>query len=211
MPPKRKDPPSSAESTSIVLSSTGDEMPLVGLGTWKSSPDAVKAAVTSAIKAGYRHIDCAHCYNNENAVGEALAEMFHEGVVKRDDLFICSKLWNTKHGEKQVVGAVKHTLTQLKLKRLDLYLIHWPHAFQSAEGHHENFPKRADGTGPIYDNDLHFCETWRGMEEAVKLGLVRNIGVSNFNSKQLDELMSTCKIPPCINQGNALHEIKREA
>ena len=206
---KRKEPPPPCPSApgtapeTVALAGTGDAMPLVGLGTWKSAPGVVGDAVSAALQAGYQHIDCAHCYNNEKEVGTAIANAIRDGVVKREDLFIVSKLWNTKHGEDQVVGALRHTLAQLQLEVLDLYLIHWPQAFQRTELHTENFPKREDGTGPIYDFDLHFTETWRGMEECVRLGLVKNIGVSNFNSKQLDELLAACTIRPCVNQVEA--------
>lgn len=187
----RKRKAHSEKSTSVTLPASGDRMPLVGLGTWKSSPGVVGDAVRSAVSAGYRHIDCAHCYNNEKEVGETLAELIASGVVRRDELFITSKLWNTKHGQDQVVPALEHTLEQLQLTYVDLYLIHWPHAFQCTDLPSENFPKRPDGTGPVYDLELHFTETWKGMEQASRLGLSRNIGLSNFNSKQVDQVSSS--------------------
>ena len=194
-----------AEVPSTVTLNSGFEMPLIGLGTWKCAPGIVGEAVRTAIESGYRHIDCAHCYNNEKEIGAVLASVLSaddtsDVICTRDSLFVTSKLWNTKHREDQVVGALKHSLAQLQLDYLDLYLIHWPTAFKSTEGHDENFPRRADGTGPEYDFELHWLETWRGMEAAQRLGLVRSIGVSNFNSKQLAELVAAAKIPPAINQ-----------
>lgn len=187
------------QRTSVKLGN-GAEMPLVGLGTWKSAPGCVGAAVKAAIECGYRHIDCAHCYNNEKEIGDALVEVLNAGTVARSEIFVTSKLWNTKHGEDQVVGAIKHTLAQLQLSYLDLYLIHWPHAFQKTLRHDENFPKHPDGTGPVYDFETSFVETWRGMEEAHRLGLCKTIGVSNFNHKQIAELMRVAHVPPSVNQ-----------
>ena len=199
--PKRRTR-SQSQSQSVLLS-TGNAMPLVGLGTWKSAPGVVGAAVKSAIEAGYRHIDCAHCYNNEKEVGDALAELFAANVVKREELFITSKLWNTKHSEDQVVPALEYTLKQLQLTYLDLYLIHWPTAFQRTEGMTENFPKHPDGSGPIYDGAIHYTETWKGMEAAAARGLCRNVGLSNFNSKQIEEILAMASIPPVVNQVEA--------
>ena len=156
--------------------SNGVKMPMIGLGTWKSPPGVVGQAVRDALNCGYRHIDCAHCYGNEREVGEALAELVGEGagnVLKRDLLFVTSKLWNTKHHEQDVVPALQHSLDDLQLEYLDLYLIHWPHAFARDEGFATNFPKREDGTGPVYDLEVHFTSTWRGMEEAYRLGLCK--------------------------------------
>jgi len=115
-------------TTSTVRSPTvrlnnGCELPLLGLGTWKSEPDQVRQAVKQAIQAGYCMIDCAHIYGNEAEIGEALQECFQEGICQREDLFITSKLWNDSHGgEAEVRGALQHTLDQLQLDYLDMYL-----------------------------------------------------------------------------------------
>ena len=166
---------------------------MIGLGTWKSSTGVVGQAVRDALTRGYRHLDCAHCYNNEREVGEALKELVGEGegkVITREQLFVTSKLWNTKHHQQDVVPALKHTLANLQLEYLDLYLIHWPHAFKRDEGFETNFPKHADGTGPVYDFEVQFTDTWRGMEEACRQGLCKSIGVSNFNSKQIEQILA---------------------
>uniref|UniRef100_A0A6V4LVG3 NADP-dependent oxidoreductase domain-containing protein n=1 Tax=Prymnesium polylepis TaxID=72548 RepID=A0A6V4LVG3_9EUKA len=188
-------------------------MPLVGLGTWKSKDGVVGEAVKAAIAAGYRHIDCAHCYDNEHEVGAALQELFEAGTVSRDELFIVSKLWNTKHEERDVERALRHTLSKLRLDRVDLYLVHWPTAWRRTEGHvgpEGNFPRRTDGSGPAYDYEapredgsdgiVDPSETWRGMEGVYAKGLARAIGVSNFSVKQLEALAKSASVPCMVNQ-----------
>lgn len=173
----------------------GNEVPIFGLGTWKSPPNAVKNAVIDAVKAGYRHIDCAFVYGNENEVGDALSELFKEGVVKREDLFITSKLWNSFHSENLVKPAIKETLKLLKLDFLDLYLIHWPFAYAEGQG---NFP--TDDDNKVKTIDVDYVETWKGMEKIKKEGLTKSIGVSNFNHEQINRILASCEIPPAMNQ-----------
>jgi len=165
-------------------------MPLLGLGTWKSKPGEVKAAVVAALQLGYRHIDCAMCYQNEPEVGEALAECFSSGVVKREDVFITSKLWNTFHSQAKVVPALKKTLKDLQLDYLDMYLIHWPHGFK--EDMDTLFPQ--DGEEWLF-SDVDYVDTWKGLEEAVALGLTKGIGVSNFNKDQMERIAAIATIP----------------
>lgn len=172
----------------------GTKMPALGLGTWKSAPNDVYHAVKSAVMNGYRHIDCAAIYNNEAEVGKALAELMAEGVVKREELFITSKLWNNAHAEADVFPALKKTLSDLQLDYLDLYLIHWPVAFKKEVV----FP--SDDNGFISLEELPITTTWKGMEQALELGLTKEIGVSNFSQKKLKHLVENAHHKPSVNQ-----------
>jgi diketogulonate reductase-like aldo/keto reductase len=170
-------------------------MPVVGLGTWKSKPGQVEHAVQDALAAGYRHIDCAAVYQNEAEVGKAFKAAF-DGGLKREDVWVTSKVWNNNHKADRVKIGLTKTLADLGLTYLDLYLIHWPYAFVQGDN---MFPKDANGT-MLYDESVDFTDTWKGMEQLVRDGLVKHIGVSNFNHKQLQRLLDVAQIKPEILQ-----------
>ncbi|CAL1378998.1 unnamed protein product [Linum trigynum] len=169
---------------------TGASIPAVGLGTWQAAPGLVGAAVEAAVKIGYRHIDCAQAYGNEKEVGAVLKKLFDEGVVKREDLFITSKLWNANHSPEDVKVALEGTLRDLQIDYVDLYLIHWPVRFR----------KGAVGSKPDNVVAADIPETWRAMEAFYDEGKARAIGVSNFSSKKLGDLIEVARIPPAVLQ-----------
>lgn len=178
----------------FVKLNTGDQLPILGLGTWKSAPGEVTKAVKEAVAAGYRHIDCAPIYGNEPEVGAALRAVLGSGQVKREQLWITSKLWNNAHAPDQVEPALRQTLNDLGLDYLDLYLIHWPVVFASGV----NNPRKAEDFIPLAH--LPVIETWKAMEACRAKGLVRNIGVCNFSTVKLAELCGQASIPPAMNQ-----------
>lgn len=174
--------------------SNGDTMHAIGLGTWKSKGKEVKQAVKDALHAGYRHIDTAAIYGNEELIGEALQEVFAEGNILREDVFITSKLWNDSHQEGQVMPALTNTLKRLQLDYLDLYLIHWPVAFK----HGVDFPEKPSDFVSLEEAPL--IDTWEQMETAKNSNYTRHIGVSNFSKEKLSDLVSKASIKPEMNQ-----------
>jgi len=184
-----------APQTPTIKLNSGYEIPIFGLGTWKSQPGEVTKVVQEAIDVGYRHIDGALAYSNEKEVGEAIEAKIKQGVVKREDLFVTSKLWNTFHRSDLVVNSLKKTLADLKLDYLDLFLIHWPMAYKEDA---ELFPK--DANDKMIYSDADYLDTWKMMEECVRLGLTRSIGLSNFNSQQIQRILDNSKIKPAMLQ-----------
>ena len=157
---------------STVTLRGGVEMPMLGLGVWQSAPgDETRNAVAAALAAGYRHVDTARSYRNEEDVGIAL----RESGISRGDLFVTTKLWNDDHGYGRALRALDKSLEKLGLDHVDLYLIHWP--VEGLRG-----------------------ETWRAMEAILADGKARAIGVSNYTIRHLDELLAWAKVAPSVNQ-----------
>ena len=177
-----------------ILFSNGDQLPNIGLGTWLSKKNEVYDAVLDAISLGYRHFDCAYIYKNEKEIGSAFEYAIRTGLVKREDLFITSKLWNSDHSPEQVEIAIRKSLRYLQLDYLDLYLIHWPIAFKT--GHEQ--------ANDIFDlvslEEIPLTSTWTAMEALQKKGLTKHIGVSNFNIPKLQLLLNNAQIKPEVNQ-----------
>ncbi|RWS01922.1 aldo-keto reductase-like protein [Dinothrombium tinctorium] len=181
---------------SILKLSNGRMVPALGLGTWLSKPDEVFEAVRYAIaEAGYRHIDCAYVYLNEKEIGKAIKEVIDKGIVQREELFITSKCWSTFHSREKVMKCCKQSLSDLGLEYLDLYLIHLPMGFAEDR---EIYPK--DASGNFIYSDVDYVETWQGMEDCYDIGLVKSLGLSNFNSEQIVRILSKAKVKPVMLQ-----------
>ena len=183
MPQPSPQPACALDVPRTIKLATGAEMPMIGLGTWESNKGEVEAAVTAALDAGYRHIDCAPVYRNEHEVGQALAK----SAVPRADLWLTSKLWNDRRRPADVRAALEKTLASLETDYLDLYLIHWPVVWTR-------------DTVMKPDAGASIAECWRTLEALVEEGKVRNIGVSNFGEEELAALLQTARVKPAVNQ-----------
>ena len=177
---------------------TGARMPAIGLGTFGSdlvSNEAIAEAVIGAASVGYRHIDCASVYGNEALIGQSLQTIMESGI-KREDLWITSKLWNDMHGEGDVLKSCQQSLNDLGLDYLDLYLVHWP--FPNYHPPMCDVSSRSPDARPyIHEN---FMQTWRQMEQLVDSGLVRHIGTSNVTIPKLELILRDARIKPAVNE-----------
>ncbi|KAF2862521.1 Aldo/keto reductase [Piedraia hortae CBS 480.64] len=175
---------------------TGATIPAVGLGTWQSGPGEVTAAVETALKCGYRHIDAAFVYGNEVEVGKGLKAAFDAGVCKREDVFVTTKLWCTYHRTPE--ACLDESLKRLGLEYVDLFLMHWP-VPMNPSGNDPIAPKLPDGSRDL-DKEWTHVKTWKAMEKLPKTNKTKAIGVSNYSVKFLEELLPQCEITPAANQ-----------
>lgn len=181
------------KSTRFPLN-TGYTIPIIGLGTYQLKDNEAMQAVDAALNAGYRHFDTAYAYENEMAIGQAIAQQIRLGKITRHDVFITSKLWNTFHRPDLVRRAFYKTLHNLQMNYVDLYLIHTPCSFRENTG--EMYPRNADQT--IQFSDVNFIDTWMEMKKIYDEGFARNVGVSNFNIKQMEQIVGTGFIPAVL-------------
>ncbi|XP_034478919.1 aldo-keto reductase family 1 member B1 [Drosophila innubila] len=170
----------------------GQEMPVLGLGTWRSYESEAYQATCSAIDMGYRHIDTAFVYENEQEVGKAVREKIAQGVIRREEIFVTTKLGGIHHDPEIVERAFRLSLNNLGLEYIDLYLMHLP---IGQKFHNDN-----NVHGTLELTDVDYLDTWREMEKLVDLGLARSIGLSNFNAAQTERVLKNCRIKPVVNQ-----------
>ena len=195
--PTSWDPSAAGSVRKGILERSGDAIPLIGLGTWEAAPGVVGEAVKTALANGYRHIDCASAYRNEREVGEALVAQYpadepntrgrHAGGVRRRDIWLTSKLWNDRRRPEDVREAVETSLGYLQTSYLDLYLVHWPVVWEK-------------NTLMMPDAGASLRAMWETLESLVDEGKIRNIGVANYNQRELRELLSYARIKPALNQ-----------
>ncbi|KAH1006447.1 1,5-anhydro-D-fructose reductase isoform X1 [Dendroctonus ponderosae] len=181
----------------IKLATSGQEMPMVGLGTWRAQPHEMENAVNVALECDYRHIDTAFNYNTEEAIGNVLKNWLGSGRVKRNELFITTKLPNFGGRPSDVERFLKLSLKKLNLDYVDLYLIHMPFSFQLNEC---SLSPLVNDDGSFALDPVDYLDTWKVMEEQVRMGRIKAIGVSNFNAEQLERLYDNADIKPDVLQ-----------
>ncbi|KAI8374111.1 NADP-dependent oxidoreductase domain-containing protein [Radiomyces spectabilis] len=176
---------------------SGYDLPMIGYGTFggKDAPHQVYDATKVALEAGYRHFDTAFLYETEEALGKAI----RESNVPREEVFVTTKLWQTFHKPEHVRPACEKSLELLQFDYIDQYMMHWPMAWEF-RGYEFKDIKVKDENNDIKCIDVPIIDTWKAMEQLVKDGLVRTIGVSNFTIPMLEDLLRKCEIPPAVNQ-----------
>jgi D-xylose reductase len=198
-----------------TMNVTGQLMPAVGLGLWKLDLDEVADTVYNAIKTGYRHLDSAADYGNEKQVGEGIARAIADGLCRREDLWITSKLWNTFHRQEHVQAACKKSLDDLGIEYFDLYLVHFPIALKYVDFNDRYPPEWIFNPGDEYPamepDAVPLSETWTAMEGLVENQLARKIGVCNYSAVLLHDLMSYARIKPAMLQIESHPYLTQEA
>ena len=178
----------------IPLNNRSGAIPALGFGTLIPDPVATRVATRAALEAGFRLLDTAERYRTETEVGEAMQEVFKEGTIARDDVFVVTKLWNTNHRPERVQPAFETSLRKLQLDFVDLYLIHTPFAFQPGD---EQDPRDANGN-VIYDKGVTLLETWRALEGLVDDGRCKAIGLSDVSLQQAKDIFDAARIKPAV-------------
>src|SRR6516164_486164 len=180
--------------TKMALNSGSGALPALGFGTLIPDPVATRAATKSALEAGFRLLDASERYRNEKEVGEAMQEVFRAGKIKREEVFIATKLWNNNHRPERIKPAFEASLKRLQLDYVDLYLIHTPFAFQPGD---DQDPR--DGNGEvIYDKEVTLLDTWRALERLVDEGRCKAIGLSDVNLAKTKEIFDAARINPAV-------------
>jgi diketogulonate reductase-like aldo/keto reductase len=182
--------------TKFPLIHGSGEMPAVGFGTLFRDLTVTTQAVKDALEAGFRHFDCAERYRNEEMVGVAIKEFLEAGKVRREDVFITTKLWNTNHRPERVEPAFEASCRRLQVDYIDCYLIHTPFAFQPGE----NQDPRDEQGRVIYDSGVTLIETWRALERLVEDGRCKSIGLSDITLEALQEIVAVARIKPAVVQ-----------
>jgi diketogulonate reductase-like aldo/keto reductase len=186
--------PDTLRFTKIPLSDGSGAMPALGFGTLIPDPLATKQATKTALEVGFRHFDCAERYRNEEAVGDAMQEAFKAETIRREDVFVTTKLWNNNHRPERVKPAFDGSRRRLQLVYVDCYLIHTPFAFQPGD---EQDPRDEKGQ-VIYDHGVTLVETWRALERLVDDGQCKSIGLSNITLERLREIVAAARIKPAV-------------
>jgi diketogulonate reductase-like aldo/keto reductase len=182
--------------TRIHLAHGSGELPAVGFGTLIPDRLATKQATKAALEVGFRHLDCAERYRNEEAVGDAIQQAFKAGTLQREELFVTTKLWNTNHRPERVKAAYDASRQRLRVDYIDCYIIHTPFAFKPGD---EQDPRDEQGR-VIYDSGVTLLETWRALERLVDEGHCRSIGLSDITLEKLREIVSAARIKPAVVQ-----------
>jgi diketogulonate reductase-like aldo/keto reductase len=177
-----------------LLNNGDGEMPALGFGTLVSDSRETRNAVRAAVEVGFRHLDAAERYRNEDEVGLALKELLADGTIRREDLFVTTKLWNNNHRPERVRAALQASLTRLGLDTVDLYLMHTPFAFQPGD---DQDPRDAHGA-VVYDHGVTLEETWGAMEALVDEGLSRAIGLSDIGVEGTTRIVEAARIKPAV-------------
>ncbi|KAJ7597485.1 NADP-dependent oxidoreductase domain-containing protein [Mycena floridula] len=184
----------------IALKGTGQKMPLVGFGLWKVPRASCAEIVYEAIKAGYRLFDGAGDYGNEKEAGQGVKKALSEGIVKREELFITSKLWNTFHSEKVVKETAKMQLGLWGIDYFDLFLVHFPISLEYVEPSYRYPPEWFGDDGKVHTINVPMQETWTCMEQLVDEGIAKNIGISNCQGSLILDMLRYARIPPQVLQ-----------